>query len=104
MAYLPHATHLANLPEVNDADARMPLMYQIERCEKALRRYNTAERAFQQLLERTVELLGKQHMDILRSMKNLGLTTFCQPKFAKLENLLQKTLTLTAKKLGQEHP
>jgi tetratricopeptide (TPR) repeat protein len=103
-AYLPHATHVADLPEVYEAENRMTMLDQIGHCEWTLGRYKAAGRAYRQLFERREELLGKEHPDTLMSMHNLARALNGQGKYADGETMNRKTLELREKTLGKEHP
>ena len=79
-AYLPHAIHIVDLPEVREAKAGMSLLDRIGCCEQTLERYKAAEWAHQQLLERREKVLGNEHPDTLASMNNLALALHGQAK------------------------
>ncbi|KAF2181607.1 kinesin light chain 1 [Zopfia rhizophila CBS 207.26] len=103
-AYLPHATHVVDLPEVYVAEGRMSLLDRIGHCEQTLGHYKAAVWALQQLLERQEKVLGKEHPDTLTSMNNVALVLRDQGKYAEAEKMHREELALSEKAVGKEHP
>ncbi|KAF2624855.1 kinesin light chain [Macroventuria anomochaeta] len=103
-AYLPHAVHVAGLPEVYDAEERVSLLERVGRCEQTLGRYRAAERAHRQVLDRRERALGKKHLDTLTSMNEVGVALSDQGKYADAEQMHRETLALKEEVLGKKHP
>ena len=104
IAYLPHAMHVVDLPEVDEENARMFLLERIAWCEKSLGRYRAAGGTFRQLLEHQQKVLGREHLRTLNCMHVLAQTISDQGKYADAEALIRETLALREKVLGKEHP
>jgi tetratricopeptide (TPR) repeat protein len=103
-AYLPHAMHIVNQPEVFEAEGRISLLSRIGRCEQTLGRYRAAKQAHEQVLERREKALGKEHPETLVSMSNLAQALSNQGRYAEAEQMHRETLALMEKGLGKEHP
>jgi hypothetical protein len=95
-AYLPHAMHVADLPELYEVDARMSLLDRTGRCEQTLGRFRGAELVHRKLLEQRTDLFGKEHSSTQKSMN--------QGKYAEAEEMHRETLALKVKVSGKEHP
>ncbi|KAF1940357.1 kinesin light chain [Clathrospora elynae] len=96
-ACMPHARHVASVPEMYEAEARMRLLDRIGQCEQTLGQYKAAEETHRQLLERRDRVLGKKHPSTLTSMSNLALVLGHQGKYEDAEAMNRQTL-------GREHP
>jgi tetratricopeptide (TPR) repeat protein len=104
MAYLPHAIHVVDLPELCEAKGRLRLLSRIGSCEHMLGRYKAAEWTYQQLLKQREKMLGKEHPHTLASMGNLAQALSEQGKYTEAEKINRETLALREKVLGKEHP
>ncbi|KAF2802720.1 kinesin light chain [Mytilinidion resinicola] len=102
-AYLPHATHVVDLPEAYEVEARMSLLDRIGRCEHTIGRYRAAELTHRELLVRREKVLGKEHPNTLISMNELAYALSSQGKYKEAENMYQETLALREKISGKEH-
>jgi tetratricopeptide (TPR) repeat protein len=103
-AYLPHARHVVGVPEMHEVEARFRLLDRIGRCEQTLGQYKAAEGTHQQLVQRRVKVLGKEHPDTLASMNNLADALSGQGQYTEAEQMHRETLALKEKVLGKEHP
>jgi tetratricopeptide (TPR) repeat protein len=102
-AYLPHAMHVVDVPEVSEAEGRISLLERVGYCEQTLGRYRAAERAHGQVLEGREYTLGKEHPDTLASMNNVAQALSGQGKYAEAEAMHRETLALREVS-GKEHP
>ncbi|PVH92043.1 hypothetical protein DM02DRAFT_544538 [Periconia macrospinosa] len=102
--YLPHATHMAYLKEAYLLEGSSSLLERIGYCEQLLGRYQNAEQAHRQVLEKRKKNLGEEHPDTLLSMKNVARALGRQGKYAEAEKMHQETLALLKKVIGEEHP
>jgi tetratricopeptide (TPR) repeat protein len=103
-AYLPHARHVASVPEMYEAEARMRLLDRIGLCERTLGQYKAAEETLRQLLGRRARVLGKKHPSTLVSMSNLAQVLGRQGKYEDAEAMNRQSLALKETVLGREHP
>ena len=103
-AYLPHAVHILNFPEVYDAESMMSLLSRVGKCEYELGRYKAAETTYQRLLQEERNVKGKTHPDTLTTMHNLGTALCEQGRLMEAATLLQITLVLKKAVMGKEHP
>jgi tetratricopeptide (TPR) repeat protein len=103
-AYLPHAMHVVDVPEVSETEGSISLLERVGRCEQTLGRYRAAEQANGQVLERREQVLGKEHPHTLASMNDVAYALSGQGKYAEAELMYRETLSLKEKVLGKEHP
>jgi tetratricopeptide (TPR) repeat protein len=99
-----HAVHLIELQETHEMRDRLGLLGWIELCERALGRYQAAEKACRQNFEQRRRLFGEENLDTLKSMANLGQILNHQEEWAKAENILEETFVLMEKSLGEDDP
>ena len=102
-AYLPHAMHVADLPELYEAEARMSLLDRTGRCEQTLGRFRGAELVHRKLLEQRTDLFGKGHSSTQMSMNEVAVALSDQGKYAEAEQMHRETLVLREDALGKEH-
>jgi hypothetical protein len=102
-AYLPHAVHVAGLPEVYETEERSELLHRVGKCENTLGQYRAAEWAYRQVLARTEKVLGTGHSDTLTIRNNLATTLGSQGKNAEADRMNKNTLVLREKVSGKEH-
>ena len=67
-------------------------------------RYAEAEPLYQQALQLSEKVLGKEHPDTIASVNNLAGLYQSQGRYAEAEPLYQQALQLYEKVLGKEHP
>jgi tetratricopeptide (TPR) repeat protein len=121
-AFLPHAVHVVDLVEYQEAETegRMLLLDRIGRCENTLGRYQAAELAHRKLLKERKSVLGKKHPETLismneevrgkkhpstlTSMNNLAQALSDQGKYEEAETMHRETLALKEEVLGKKHP
>jgi tetratricopeptide (TPR) repeat protein len=104
IGYLPHAMHVAGLPELYQAQARMSLLDRTGLCEQTLGRFRAAELIQRKQFEQKTEVLGKKNPSTLMSMSNLALVLESQGKYKEAEAVNRQTLALSETVLGREHP
>jgi tetratricopeptide (TPR) repeat protein len=103
VAYLPHAIHVAGLTDIGDDEGLMSLLHRIGRCEQALGRYEASEWAHMQLLERKIQLFGKENPSTLSSVNDVGLSLTKQGRYKEAEEMLRRALEGNEKLLGLKH-
>jgi Tetratricopeptide repeat len=103
VAYLPHAIHVATLPDLPKTEAWISLLDRIGSCQHSLGQYKAAEGTHRQILGIRRKELGKQHPDTLTSMKKVAQALRHQGKYVKAEKMHQETLALRKKVSGTEH-
>jgi tetratricopeptide (TPR) repeat protein len=103
-AYIHHAMHVAELPELYKIEDRMTLLERIASCERSQGRYQAAERVYRQALEQRQSMSGKEHPDTLMTMGNIGLVLGHQREWTRAENIHQEVLRLMKKVSGERHP
>jgi tetratricopeptide (TPR) repeat protein len=103
IAYLPHAMHLVDLPEVYHEENRVLLLQKVGACEFTLGRYTAAERIERLVVERRQCMTGIEHPHTLWSMRSLATTLLQLYKYTEAEQILRETHTLQTKLLGKEH-
>ncbi|KAF2475260.1 kinesin light chain [Lindgomyces ingoldianus] len=104
-AYLPHAMHVVELPEVYEVESRVSLLDRLGCCEQSLGRYNSAEMTQRKVLVLRENMLGKEHPATLTSMGNVALALSRQGKYwAEAEKMHREELALCEKVLGKGHP
>ncbi|KAH8723879.1 kinesin light chain, partial [Phaeosphaeriaceae sp. PMI808] len=104
IAYLPHAMHLVELPEVHEAEGRVSLLDRLGYCEQSLGRYNSAELAYRKVLERKESILGKEDPETLMSMNNVAVTLNDQGKYLEAEKMQKEVVEKRKRISGEEHP
>jgi tetratricopeptide (TPR) repeat protein len=104
IAYLPHAMHVAALPELRMKEGRVSLLDQIGRCQYSVGQYTAAGLSHRQAFEIRKSILGKEHPDTLSSMHELAVVLGDQGKYKEAEKIYRETLILKKKILGGEHP
>jgi tetratricopeptide (TPR) repeat protein len=102
-AYLPHAVHVAGLPELYETEERASLLHRVGECEKTLGQYGAAEWAYRQVLAREEKVLGNEHSDTLTTRNNLAMILDQQGKSAEAEQMHKEALVLWEKVAGKEH-
>lgn len=87
-AYLPHALHVAELEDALDGATSARLLERIGRCQHSNAQYAPAVSAHRKAWSLNEGLLGREHLDTLTSVHNLGLALFGQGKYTEAEAVL----------------
>jgi tetratricopeptide (TPR) repeat protein len=107
-AYLPHATYVAGLVDVNVVDAAISasLLERLGRCHKSLGQYASAEKSYRKSSSLRKEVLGPEHEhpSTMMSMSNLASVLGSQGKYEEAETIKRQVLEYAEKVLGPEHP
>jgi tetratricopeptide (TPR) repeat protein len=99
-----HAVHLTELQETYKMEDRLVLLDWIATSERALGRYQAAERACRQGLEQRTRMFGEESLSTFKSMGNLGQILGHQERWDEAEQIHKKTLVLAERSLGEDDP
>ncbi|KAF2034366.1 TPR-like protein, partial [Setomelanomma holmii] len=96
--YLPHATHIVDLPDALNIQGRMILLERAGECELMLGRYPAAERAYRQAVEQRERMSGKDHHDTRTGRSQLARALLHLKRPKEAEQILR--VELVSKKLA----
>jgi tetratricopeptide (TPR) repeat protein len=102
-AYLPHAKHIVDMPEVYETEVRMGLLRRIGECEMMLGQYKAAEETLRLLVERKTHLFGEDDRRAMKYKENLAQTLLHQGRSAEAEQVARRMLKIRTQTLGEEH-
>jgi tetratricopeptide (TPR) repeat protein len=107
IAYLPHAKYAMTAFESSFGetfDLSWSLPNKLGECFRFTGKYAEAEAMYRQMLQLQETVLGKDHPDTLRTMKNLVTSLDDQGKYAEAEVMCRQTLQVQETVLGKGHP
>lgn len=92
-------TELKDQPEV-----RASMMVQVAEVYQSLGLYRDAKALFEQALTIQRRVLGKEHVELARTLNGLGETHRSLGEYEEAEPLLQEGLAMSRKLMGNKHP
>jgi len=102
-AYLSHAVHLCEIPNVLRARQRADLLNRTARCQFALAQYGAAERTHRVALELSLRVFGPEHPYTLSIMNEIALMLDYQGRYGLAEEINLRVLRGREKVLGMNH-
>jgi tetratricopeptide (TPR) repeat protein len=103
--YLPHARYVLDSLFIEDGVKEKPeLLWKFARCLYRDGRYDEAEKAFFQVMETRIRVLGEEHRDTLSSMRRLASTYRQQGRWEEAIELVMHVFATSKRVLGEEHP
>ena len=105
MRYLPHGQAALNLrKDFTVTEIEASLLFLVAGSLRVLGKYREAEQMLRSVVEAQERVLGREHIDTICSMHDLGVAMQDQRKHKEAEKIFRQTLKIKEKIRGREHP